>query len=160
MTRVSAVALLILVLAYWWLPAIGETAGEHNSSAQDLVIKREVETALSLLQAIFTKHQQGDMTLKQAKTLGADLLRALRYGTDGYFWADTEEGVNVVMYGSDVEGRSRLEDTDQQGTLMHRISNSHGLVVSDHAIGAGHVCSEQAGNFPIHSDGLPPAITP
>ena len=93
-------------------------SGEQQASAQDLLIKSEVETALSLLQAIFTKHLQGDMTLEQAKKLGADLLRDLRYGPDGYFWADTEEGVNVVLYGSDVEGRSRLEEQDQHGTFV------------------------------------------
>ena len=60
----------------------------------------------------------GAMTLEKAKELGADLLRGLRYGTDGYFWADTTEGVNVVLYGQkDVEGRNRLEDKDQKGTF-------------------------------------------
>jgi len=41
------------------------------------------------------------MTLEQAKKLGAELLRGLRYGdnNEGYFFADTTEGVNVVLYG-------------------------------------------------------------
>jgi methyl-accepting chemotaxis protein len=56
------------------------------------------------------------MTLERAKELGAALLRNLRYGTDGYFWADTMTGVNVVLYGrTDVEGRNRLEDKDLKG---------------------------------------------
>lgn len=89
----------------------------ENSAAQDLLIKSEVETAVSLLQAIHAKEQQGEMTLEKAKKLGADLLRELRYGADGYFWADTTEGVNVVVYGrKDVEGRNRLEDKDPKGT--------------------------------------------
>lgn len=87
-------------------------------SAWDLIIKSEVETAISMLQAISEKHQKGEMTIEQAKILGADLLRELRYGADGYFWADTEEGVNVILYGrKDVEGRNRLEDKDQKGTF-------------------------------------------
>jgi methyl-accepting chemotaxis protein len=58
------------------------------------------------------------MTLETAEKLGADLLREPRYGTDGYFWADTAEGVNVVLYGrKDVEGRNRLEDRDPKGTF-------------------------------------------
>lgn len=90
-----------------------------RASAQDLLIKSEAETAISMLQAIFVRHQQGKMTLEQAKELGAGLLRELRYGTDGYFWADTEEGVNVVLYGrKDVEGRNRLEEKDALGTLF------------------------------------------
>lgn len=93
---------------------IGRT---ENATAQDLLIKSEVETAVSMLQRIYAKHQQGEMTLEKAKELGADLLRELRYGTDGYFWADTTEGVNVVLYGrEDVEGRNRLEDKDSKGT--------------------------------------------
>ncbi|MCK4466733.1 MAG: cache domain-containing protein [Desulfobacterales bacterium] len=112
------VFVVLLNVTFLCLPA-GTQAGKlENSSAQDLLIKSEVETAVSMLQAIFTKHQQGEMTLEQAKNLGADLLRELRYGTEGYFWADTTEGVNVVLYGrKDVEGRNRLEDKDQKGTF-------------------------------------------
>jgi methyl-accepting chemotaxis protein len=118
MKRASLAVVTIFVLAFWCLLAIGQTEGGQNSSARDLLIKSEVETAISMLQAIFAKHQQGEMTLEQAKKLGADLLREVRYGTDGYFWADTEEGVNVVLYGRrDVEGRNRLEDKDQNGTF-------------------------------------------
>ena len=86
-----------------------QSKSERGSSARDLVVKSQVETAISMLQKIFSKHQNGELTLAQAKKLGADLLRELRYGQDGYFWADTTEGVNVVLYGQkDVEGRSRL----------------------------------------------------
>jgi methyl-accepting chemotaxis protein len=91
---------------------------KENYPGQDMLIKSEVETAVSMLQAIFTKYQQGEMTLEQAKKLGADLLRELRYGNEGYFWADTTEGVNVVLYGrKDVEGRNRLKDKDVKGTF-------------------------------------------
>ena len=116
--RLITVLGVLLGVAYLSLPAGGQTGKLKNSSAQDLLIKSEVETAVSMLQAIFAEHQQGKMTLKQAKKLGADLLRGLRYGTEGYFWADTTEGVNVVLYGQkDVEGKSRLENKDQQGTF-------------------------------------------
>jgi len=98
------------------LPADAQAEKLEKSSAQDLLIKSEVETAVSMLQAIYTKHQEGEMSLVQAKKLGADLLRELRYGTEGYFWADTTEGVNVVLYGKkDVEGKNRLENRDQNG---------------------------------------------
>lgn len=110
------VFVVLLNAAFLFLPAGAQAEKQDNSSAQDLLIKSEVETAVSMLQAIFTKHQQGEMTIEQAKNLGADLLRELRYGTEGYFWADTTEGVNVVLYGrKDVEGRNRLEDKDEHG---------------------------------------------
>jgi len=86
--------------------------------SQDQLIKSEVETAVSMLQAIYTKHQEGKMTLEQSKSLGADLLRELRYGSEGYFWADTTKGVNVVLYGKkDVEGKNRLEAKDKNGVF-------------------------------------------
>ena len=103
---------VICMCAVWPLSA----GAEMNAKAQDLLIKSEVETAISMLQAVYAKYQNGEMTLEQAKKLGADLLRELRYGTDGYFWADTEEGVNVVLYGrKDVEGKNRLENKDKNG---------------------------------------------
>ncbi|NQT27400.1 cache domain-containing protein [candidate division KSB1 bacterium] len=105
-----------LSLAFFFLLTGAQCEKPENSSAQDLLIKNEVETAVSMLQAIFIKHQQGVMTLANAEELGADLLRELKYGADGYFWADTKEGVNVVLYGrKDVEGRNRFEDKDQNG---------------------------------------------
>ena len=109
---------VLLNCAVLCLPANAQTGKGENLSAQDLLVRNEVETAVSMLQAIFIKQQQGEMTLEQAKKLGADLLRELGYGTDGYFWADTTEGVNVVLYGrKDVEGRNRLEDKDPKGTF-------------------------------------------
>ena len=114
-----AVFAVFLNMVFLSLPTNAQAEKLETSSAQDMLIKNEVETAVSMLQAIFTKHQQGEMSLVQAKKLGADLLRELRYGTEGYFWADTTEGVNVVLYGrKDVEGRNRLEDKDQNGMYI------------------------------------------
>ena len=42
------------------LPATGQS---ENPAAQDLVIKSEVETAISMLQSISAKQQRGEMTL-------------------------------------------------------------------------------------------------
>jgi len=113
------VFVVILHMVFLCTPADVQAGELEHSLAQDLLIKSEVETAISMLQTIFVKHQQGEMTLEQAKKLGADLLRELKYGTEGYFWADTTEGVNVVLYGrKDVEGRNRLEDKDKNGKFF------------------------------------------
>jgi methyl-accepting chemotaxis protein len=111
--------LLVVFLSAWvfCLYAAAQTQGPANVAAQDLLIKSEVETAVSMLGAIHAKYQRGEITLEKAKQFGADLLRELRYGTEGYFWADTTEGVNVVLYGrKDVEGRNRIKDKDSRGT--------------------------------------------
>ena len=75
----------------------------------------EVETALSMLGAIHKKHESGEMSLKEAKKLGADLMRDLRYDKEGYFWTDTTEGVNVVLLGKNTEGTNRYEAQDKKG---------------------------------------------
>jgi len=110
------------VLASLFLAAIAgvfvsaQAEKPKSCATRDVVIKNEVETAVSLLQALYAKHQKGALTLETAKELGADLLRELRYGTEGYFWADTTDGLNVVLYGrKDTEGRNRLEDKDANG---------------------------------------------
>jgi methyl-accepting chemotaxis protein len=99
--------------------AFAKSGKLKGSAEKDVAIKSEVEIAISMLQTIYSRHQKGEMTLEQAKQLGADLLRGLQYGKDGYFWADTTEGVNVVLYGrKDVEGKSRLEFKDSKGKFM------------------------------------------
>jgi len=133
MKRTLMMTLAVLLnCAVLCLPANAQTGKEENPSAQDLLVRNEVETAVSMLQAIFAKQQQGEMTPEQAKKLGADLLRELRYGTDGYFWADTTEGVNVVLYGrKDVEGRKRIEDKDLKGTFYVRNFSQRGKTAAD-----------------------------
>jgi signal transduction histidine kinase len=119
MKKIVVTLLIMLINAAFFSLAAAQSEKVEISSAKDLLIKREVETAVSMLQAIYTKHLQGEMNLLQAKKLGADLLRELRYGSEGYFWADTTEGVNVVLYGKkDVEGKNRLENRDKKGTFF------------------------------------------
>ena len=114
-----AVFLTLSVTTVFGQVAFGQSKIGKDPSAQDVLINGEVETAISMLQAIFSKHQKGELTLEQAKQLGAELLRGLRYGKDGYFWADTTEGVNVVLYGrKDVEGKNRLESKDDKGKFF------------------------------------------
>jgi len=99
----------------WQFPVLAEPQAESkakNYTTQDVIIKREVQTALSMLEAVYAKVVSKELTLDQAKKLGADLLRDLRYGDDkeGYFFADTLDGVNIVLYGrKDVEAINRYE---------------------------------------------------
>ena len=110
---ITAVLLTLPLLA---LASCAAGGAQANQTAQDALIKSEVETAVSMLQVIADRQQAGEMTEEEARSLGAELLRGMTYGAEGYFWADTEEGVNVVLYGRpDVEGRNRLNDEDGHG---------------------------------------------
>ncbi len=80
--------------------------------------KSQVEAAVTMLQKIYEQQQGGILTLDEAKIKGADLLRAMKYGKDGYFWADTTEGVNVVLLGRPAEGKSRIDLLDTKGKYL------------------------------------------
>jgi len=84
----------------------------------DNLAKAEVQTAVSLLQVISDRQQKGELTLDEAKKQGADLLRRLKFGKDGYFWADTSDGTNVVLLGKDAEGKNRFNLKDAKGKLL------------------------------------------
>lgn len=84
----------------------------------DESIKQQVGNAISMLDAVYARCEAGEYTLEEAEKLGADLLRELRYGEDGYFWADTYEGDNIVLLGSATEGTNRMATVDANGYQM------------------------------------------
>jgi len=87
----------------------------------DEMIKEEVEIALEMLDAIYKQYYvNGDRSLAETKELAASILRNLEWGTEGYFWADTYEGVNVVYLGTDVEGTNRYNQKDAKGKYLFK----------------------------------------
>ncbi|NLZ48895.1 MAG: HAMP domain-containing protein [Clostridiales bacterium] len=91
----------------------------------DQKTKLQVETAISMLTKISDMEKKGRLTHEEALNLGADLLRELRYGKEGYFWADTPDGTNVVLLGSETEGTNRYNLQDTNGTFyMQEIINN------------------------------------
>lgn len=81
----------------------------------DKLIKSEVETAVSLLAQVAKLRDEGKLDKAQAPIQAAAILRGLRYSGDNYFWADTTEGVNVVLLGGASEGKSRIDLKDVKG---------------------------------------------
>jgi methyl-accepting chemotaxis protein len=84
----------------------------------DTQAKTQVQSAVSMLQKVYEREQRGELTAEDARKLGAELLRGMKYGESGYFWADTTEGVNVVLLGKPVEGTSRLNAKDAKGKYL------------------------------------------
>ncbi|OJV63169.1 MAG: hypothetical protein BGO41_10755 [Clostridiales bacterium 38-18] len=85
----------------------------------DSNIKHQVEIVVSELQGIINQMNSGVISQADAKLIAADVIRNAKYGESGYFWADTIEGVNVVLLGrEDVEGTSRIDLTDTNGNKI------------------------------------------
>ncbi|MEA3451548.1 MAG: cache domain-containing protein, partial [Bacteroidota bacterium] len=89
--------------------------------------KNQVENIVSLLDKIYKDYENGNYSLDEAKKIGADLVREIRYGETGYFWIDTKEGVNVVNLGRDSEGISRIDAIDKKGNAFIKNIISKGI---------------------------------
>lgn len=120
----AAVAVLFVSLS---LTIIFWTVFSTSSNAQlaslenllmedfDTLIKTQVESAASMLAALAKERDAGRLTQNQAYELGRNLLRDMRFGADGYFWADTPDGTNAVLLGGASEGTNRYNLKDAQG---------------------------------------------
>lgn len=82
----------------------------------DEQIKMQVENAISMLEVYNSKYESGECTLEEAKQQAADMLRELRYGENGYFWADDTDGNCIVLLGNETEGTNRINSQDANGT--------------------------------------------
>ncbi len=84
-------------------------------------LKSEVETAVSLVNAIYEKSQKGEFSKDKAQKMAKDILRNLRYGVDGYFWVDnTDYKLMVLPPNPAQEGMDRSEVKDVNGKRMVR----------------------------------------
>ncbi|MDE7183695.1 MAG: methyl-accepting chemotaxis protein [Lachnospiraceae bacterium] len=81
-------------------------------------IKQQVAQVISLLKTYQAEIDAGTYTKEEGMKQAADKVRALRYGTDGYFWVDLSDGTNVVLLGNDIEGTNRLGTEDVTGFRM------------------------------------------
>ncbi|NPV39507.1 MAG: HAMP domain-containing protein [Brevinematales bacterium] len=119
---ITIILLIIIITQYWRdLNTDVKQTRENLYTRYDQMIRFQVQTAHSLLSAVYKKVQAGELTEDQGKKLAADLLRDLRYGDNGkeYFWADDLQGNNVVLYGrKDVEGSNRNNLQDAKGTYI------------------------------------------
>ncbi len=85
-------------------------------SGFDTLIKSEVQTAVSIANGFYNQAKKGEITLAEAKKRSADAIREIRFANDMYFWVDTKDGTNVVLYGNkNVEGKNRFNAVDAKG---------------------------------------------
>ncbi|NLW10610.1 MAG: hypothetical protein GX028_01160 [Clostridiaceae bacterium] len=134
-TLLSVLTSLVLAAAIFVAAGLALT-NSNQSSLQllektmrddfDRLIKQQVETAVSTIDSFYQKAQTGEITEEEAKALASEAVREMRYGTDGYFWIDTYEGVNVVLLGGDAEGKSRIDSIDANGVSFIKDILSNG----------------------------------
>lgn len=91
---------------------------ENIRKDYDDSIRQQVEQVIWLLDSYKADIDAGIYTKEEGMKLAADKVRSLRCGTDGYFWIDQSDGINVVLLGSDTEGTNRLDTKDVTGYAM------------------------------------------
>ena len=128
--QISILALsssIVMGVALFVFMLVGMTNIEEYSIQQlsanmmesyDDTISGQVDTAIGILRFFNDKAMAGQMTVEEAKKQSADLIRTLRYGTEGYFWIDTVEGDNVVLLGNATEGTNRYNYKDVNGLAI------------------------------------------
>ena len=94
------------------------SSSELFLSDYDKLIKSEVKTVISMLDPINDLIISGKVSEDEGRKIAADLIRNARYENEGYFWADTTDGTNVVLLGKDVEGTNRRSLTDPNGVKI------------------------------------------
>ncbi len=81
-------------------------------------IKNQVQNAITMLDYYNQQIQAGTISKEEGMKQAADCLRGLKYGEEGYFWADYSNGTNVVLLGKDTEGTNRMDTQDVNGFKM------------------------------------------
>ena len=87
----------------------------------DQMIKDQVFGACSVLKVLEERVQRDGLSRGEARKQGAEILREMCYGDNGYFWADTADGFNV-FHGTtpDYEGKNRMDLQDTNGKYLIR----------------------------------------
>lgn len=123
---VTTILLLIVVLvesisSYVSLNyAYRQVIAKSKESLDDL-IQNEVQSLISVLDVVYQRYKDGEISEKEARLTCEHIVRDTRYnngeGTDkGYFWADDANGNCVIHMNSEYEGQARYDSTDEKGT--------------------------------------------
>jgi methyl-accepting chemotaxis protein len=85
----------------------------------DSQAKNQVDAAISVLQIIYDRQKNGEITLEEAKRLSYVAMKDMRYGKNSYFFVYTPDGVCQVLMGDKTaEGSNRLEWQDKKGNFL------------------------------------------
>ena len=91
----------------------------------DNQIKEQVKNVISLLNGIYDKQVNGELTEDEAKEQAKYLVKSLRYNDDGYFWIDDTDATLIAHpMLPEREGEDRTDETDKEGIkLIQNIIN-------------------------------------
>ncbi|MGN0728444.1 methyl-accepting chemotaxis protein [Treponema sp.] len=90
-------------------------------SSYDEKIQWQVQNVISLIKNYDELYSKKGYTLQERKDAIKEIIRGIHYGTEGYFWIDTFDGVNILLPPKPAtEGTNRLDWQDEDGKFMVR----------------------------------------
>ncbi|MBP3367578.1 MAG: methyl-accepting chemotaxis protein [Treponema sp.] len=90
-------------------------------SSYDEKIQWQVQNIISLIKNYDELYLKKGYTVQERKDAIKEIIRGIHYGTEGYFWIDTFDGVNVLLPPKPAaEGTNRLDWQDEDGKFMVR----------------------------------------
>ena len=125
------ICILLVVSAVYVILSLGNMFQQQISSMKsqnqillsgyDDKIQWQVQNVISLISTYDSEYEKRGVPLEERKENIKELVRGLRYGTEGYFWIDTFDGINVLLPPKpETEGTNRLGWQDEDGKYMVR----------------------------------------
>ena len=94
---------------------------DKSYQSYDVNIKTAVENLKSTLEVNYKRYQNGEISAEEARKNAESIVRDTRYDNgNGYFWADTSDGLCAVHMNPEYEGQSRYDAQDLQGNYYIR----------------------------------------
>lgn len=121
MTALSVLGLALVTLSMLYVvgkqeaDASGKRLSAVLQQLYDDDLRHQVQIVHSQLGVLLDQRDKGKISPAEAEELAREMIRGARYGSSGYFWADTYEGVNVVLLGKQIEGLHRWDAQDSDG---------------------------------------------
>ncbi len=116
----TAISLLTLLATVYLDRAYDITFTEKRQS-YDLQIETLVKNIIAELEANYKQYKDGEISESRAIELAERIVRDRRYAEgEGYFWADTADGLCAVHMNPEYEGTLRLDDVDLNGSYYIR----------------------------------------
>jgi methyl-accepting chemotaxis protein len=84
-------------------------------------LKDLVHTAMSVVKTWHEREALGQVTAEQAQTGARNDLWRLRFGDNNYFFVQRYDGVTMVQFNRELEGKNRLDVTDVDGVPTVRL---------------------------------------
>lgn len=89
---------------------------EQMMTGYDDLIKEHIDTVMTILEHFYNKSQNGVLTEEEAQYQAKEVIRDLRYGSEGYFWMDDVNYQLLVLPSApEKEGMIRKDLEDPNG---------------------------------------------